>query len=303
MATTFDAKTSALNTSAADITVKLDQMYKSTKITQDMLVDAKMPVVGKYVTDSTYSYYDNIGNSCVTIDSSFQSLSKKIDEVTKMLEEKKTKEKEEKKNMTTQMSFGPVKNGSGVKLSLYGIAYKVNNDYISFDPDTKESINVTGMTMEPNGLLYMLPIALEDVKPGMTIITDNDIIVVAEHASDNPNSIYGFSFLQRAFNVFYPPKSMIGFNYVTRVVNLMDESLDDMGMDNFALMMAMSNGNAATNTLNNNMLPFIMMAKKDKHIDPMMLMMMNGNMDNNTMVMMAMMDKKRRTKENGTTDK
>lgn len=166
---------------------------------------------------------------------------------------------EEKKEMKGfNFDFGPC-TGDNVRVSMYGIAVKnQNNEWVSYNPETAQIINVDIFNFEGGKYMFKLPVAPKEVKVGDVIIHNKKAMFVVE-LDENGFIVVDVNAGEEKKVV--PTSNVFGFNFVTKVVS-------------------MFNGLAeapSTDAPFGNMLPFMLMSE-NKDIDPMMLMfMMNGN--------------------------
>lgn len=212
--------------------------------------------------------------------------------------------KEDKKMKGFNFDFGPV-NGDKVRMSIYGIAVKNNaGTYVSFNPQSQEIIDVDILNFDGEQFLYKMPVAINAIRTGdvvihsrkpmfVEVVNETDITVVDVYEGERKNIM--------------PTKSPFGFNFMTKVVSIMD----------------MMNGGSTPSAENpfGNILPFLMLNQKGENdFNPMMLMLMmnqqgvannmnmmvpllmtqkNGQMDANMMFMMMAMNGGMGTMMNG----
>lgn len=180
--------------------------------------------------------------------------------------------KEDKKMNGINFDFGKVTSDT-VRLSLYGIAVKsVNGNYVSYDPKSHSIMDVEIINMPVNGMLYKIPVAIKDIKAGDVVIHNKvPMFVVEVHES----TVKVIDIREGAEKEIYPTKNIFGFNFMTKIISLLD----------------LSNSGANVDNPFGNMLPFLMMNENGKDFDPMMLMLMNdGKFDtSNPMFMYFMM--------------
>lgn len=168
------------------------------------------------------------------------------------------KEKEKKEMKGFNFDFGPC-TGDNVRVSMYGIAVKnQNNEWVSYNPETAQIINVDIFNFEGGKYMFKMPVAPKEVKVGDVIIHNKKAMFVVE-LDENGFIVVDVNAGEEKKVV--PTSNVFGFNFVTKVVS-------------------MFNGLAeapSTDAPFGNMLPFMLMSE-NKDIDPMMLMfMMNGN--------------------------
>ena len=178
------------------------------------------------------------------------------------------KNKNDKENKTMKFgkfNFGPITDGS-VVMSMYGLAVKnTSGEYVCYDDQKEEVIDVTGLTFDQNNMIYAIPTAIKDIACGDMIIHNKHYCYIVD-GDDTSLSVIDIS--DGTVKDILPTKSPFGFNFVTKVISLMNmgkASADSPFGDNFLTMMLLMNGN-----IDNKMLPFLMM-QKDNKMDPMML--------------------------------
>lgn len=189
-------------------------------------------------------------------------------------EEKKVKEEKTMKNFNFNFDFGSCADGS-VRMSMYGLAIKnAAGTYVSYNPTTKQIVDVDIMNFDGGKYIFKIPVALSDVAEGDIVIhnrkpmfvvsvDNNNLTVIDIHAGEKKEII--------------PTTNMFNFNFVTKVVSLL----------NF--------GTPTADKPFGNMLPFLMM-DGEEDIDPMMLYLMMGDTNFNPMMFMLM------SKEDGKDD-
>ena len=194
--------------------------------------------------------------------------------------QKKVDKAEMKKENDTMMKginfdFGHC--GSTVRLSMYGMAIQnMNNEWVSYNPDSREIINVDVFNMADGGkYMYKMPVAIADVKIGDIVIHNRVPMFVT---AVNENGTFEVTDVRAGeAKTVIPTRNMFGFNFMTKVVSLFGAFTDAPTADQpFG-----------------NMLPFLMLGDDNKDIDPMMMFfMMNqggANIFSNPMMMYFMM--------------
>ena len=182
------------------------------------------------------------------------------------------KEKKEMKNFN--FDFGKVMD-SQARVSMYGIAVKSpSGTWVAYDKKAEQMMDVDILNFEGMDMLYRMPVALNQVAAG-------DVII---HMG-KPCFVVSFNEEGKSFNVIdifnaeekciLPVRSPFGFNFVTKLVSLIDFT-----------------GSASADQPFGNMLPFLMM--KDGNMDdmlPFLMMSQGGDFASNPMMMMLLMDK------------
>lgn len=181
---------------------------------------------------------------------------------------KKVKNKENKRMKNFNFDFGPCTNDN-VRMSMYGLAVKnAAGTYVSFNPATREIVDVDIFNFDGSKYMYKMPVATKDVAVGDVIIHQR-----------KPMFVEGFTELGGVMAVdpvagerkeILPTKNMFNFNFVTKVVSLFNMC---------------GTPTPTTEQPFGNMLPLMLMGEESGDIDPMMLMfMMNQNGGANTSV-------------------
>lgn len=189
-------------------------------------------------------------------------------------------DRKEKENMDTNkmfnFDFGPV--ASHIRMSPYGMAMKnADGKYVSYDRNSGNIVDVEIFNFDAQKFLYKMPVAVNAVAVGDIVVHMRKAMFVS---AVNGNRISVVDIYNGEVKDIMPTTSPFGFNFITKVVSLID----------------MSGANAETPF--GNMLPFLLMGD-NKDNDNSMLMMamamsggMNANMMNNPLMLMAMMDGK-----------
>ena len=184
--------------------------------------------------------------------------------------QKKVDKAEMKKENDTMMKginfdFGPC--GNTVRLSMYGMAIQnVNGEWVSYNPDSREIINVDVFNMADGGkYMYKMPVAIADVKTGDIVIHNRVPMFVT---AVNENGTFEVTDVRAGeAKTVIPTRNMFGFNFMTKVVSLFGAFTDAPTADQpFG-----------------NMLPFLMLGDDNKDIDPMMMFFMMNQGGNGAM--------------------
>ncbi len=179
---------------------------------------------------------------------------------------------EDTMNIFGNFDFGQVKNTQEFKMTLKGIAYLSTNGatektsertYVQYDPTTSQIEDVTPFIisdMDATEFLFKIPVALKDVKAG-DIIYDNGVPVFVRKVDKNELEVV--SPRSKTVRTILPAKNAFGFNFVTKLVNLMD-NFNVMGGANAEnpfgniLPLMLLTGNSSSSSLKD-MLPFMLM--------------------------------------------
>ena len=163
--------------------------------------------------------------------------------------------------MFGNMEFGPV---NCYNLSHLGIALKnERGEVVSYDKTKDEIVNVDLIDMKAEGLIYAIPCAIKDVKKGDVIrhVNGNAVFVTSVE-----NGIHVVDVRAGEKKEILPTKSMFGFDFVTKIVSLID----------------FSKVNASEDQPFGNMLPLMLMSDNANMKDMLLPMMFMGGMDNKT---------------------
>ena len=191
--------------------------------------------------------------------------------------ETKNENAKEKEDMKFNFDFGPVDSNS-VRMSMYGLAIK-NRDgvWVSYDSTGKQVMDVDVLNFDGAKFMYKMPVAVKDIKSGDVIVHNRKPMFVTEITKAG---IAAMDIYEGELKVIVPTVNMFGFNFVTKIVSLV----------NF--------GTPTADQPFGNMLPFMLMneGKNDKNSMLMMAMAMNGgmnaNMMSNPLMMIALMGDK-----------
>lgn len=188
------------------------------------------------------------------------------------------------------LEFGPVNN---YNLSHLGIALRnAAGEVVSYDKEKDEIVNVDLIDFRAEGMIYAMPCAIKDVKKGDVIRHTNGHAVFVTSVE---NGIHVIDVAQGEKKEILPTKSMFGFNFVTKIVSLIDfgsiNASEDQPFGNMLPLMLMSNSESSKDML----IPLMMMGgMSTDSIDmsnPLMLMaLMGGSESKDFFPMMFMMN-------------
>ena len=175
-------------------------------------------------------------------------------------------------NLNNLFDFGPINNNT-IMYSPYGLAFRnSNNQYLTYNPTTKKTTDVTGLTIDLEGLIYKIPVGLNSVKPG-DIIVHNGKPVCVEGIEDH--SVICVDIENSELKTVIPPTNIFGFNYVTKITPLFNlgstNPSEDNPFGNIMPYLLFSSLNSSSN-------------KNDSGFDMQTLLLMsllNGNADGN----------------------
>lgn len=163
---------------------------------------------------------------------------------------------------TMNFDFGPFTESGVVALSPYGIAVRSSKgEYLTYNAATGATVDVTGFTFDFQKMIYKMPAAIKDLRAGDMVLHRGKPMYVQSIEEDG---IHCIDILNSEAKVIVPVTNMFGFNFVTKVVSLM-------------------NFNAAQPSAENpfgNLMPFMMMSSvmgDDSDNDFSKMMMMGGS--------------------------
>lgn len=202
--------------------------------------------------------------------------------------------KKERENNMFKFDFGPI-NTSTVHMSPYGLAIKnKTGTWVSYDSKSNSVMDVEVFNFPMNKFLYKMPVSIKDIKRGDIIIHMQIPMFVESIDEDNKMNVIDI-FNGENKNIM-PTKSPFGFNFYTKVINLMDmcggmsatsdapfgnmwmlAALGDNENDNLLPMVLMMQNKNFNNSFNPMMMYMLMQDKDNKNIFPLMLMMQNEN--------------------------
>ena len=162
----------------------------------------------------------------------------------------------EMKKMFGNLEFGPVR---GMSLSHLGIALRnAAGEIVSYDKSKDEIVNVDLIDFNAQGMIYAMPVAIKDIKKGDVIRHTNGNAVFVTSVE---NGIHVVDVAAGEKKEIIPTKSIFGFDFVTKIVSLIDFSA----------------AGASKDAPFGNMLPFMLMADGNRDMKDMILPMMLMN--------------------------
>ena len=198
-------------------------------------------------------------------------------------------------NMFKGFDFGRV-DGSVVRMSMYGLAIKNQAGvWVSYNTATNEIIDVDVLNFNGEQFMYKMPVAVDQIHAGDTIIHNRKPMFVGEVTDDGKMIV--IDVFEGEEKMILPTKNMFGFNFATKVVSLMDMAgMNKPNAENpfgnmwmlammgdgkdfdfkDMLMMQMMSGQLSTNGSMNPMLALMMMGDKNNDDNLMMAMAMSG---------------------------
>ena len=189
-------------------------------------------------------------------------------------------DRKEKENMDTNkmfnFDFGPV--DSHIRMSPYGLAIRnADGRYVSYASNCGNIVDVEIFNFDAQKFLYKMPVPVSQVAVGDVVVHMRKPMFVREVKG---NVVSVVDIYNAEAKDILPVKSPFGFNFITKIVSLID----------------MSGANAETPF--GNMLPLLMMGEGQDFKDILPLMLMTGNtgafgdMNQNSLLWFAMMSDK-----------
>lgn len=224
------------------------------------------------------SQIDAIKDKCAMLDNDYID-----DRINKVLNEQNTfnnnidDKKGNKKMKAFNFDFGPCTTDN-IRMSMYGLAVKnANGTWVSYNPESKEIIDVDIFNFDGGKFLYKMPVAIKDIAPGMVIVHNRKAMFVIEVGDSGITVVDPQAGEEKKI---LPTKNCFNFNFYTRVVSLFD-----------SFMKSPENAPSAENPFGN-MWMYMLMDENQNMSDmllPMMLMSQNGNTFNGINPMMFML--------------
>ena len=131
---------------------------------------------------------------------------------------------------TMNFDFGPFTEPGVVALSPYGIAVRSSKgEYLTYNAATGATVDVTGFTFDFQKMIYKMPAAIKDLRAGDMVLHRGKPMYVQSVKEDG---IHCIDILNSENKVIVPVTSIFGFNYVTKVVSLMNVTAGAPSADN-----------------------------------------------------------------------
>ena len=254
------AKLNTKDTTASTASSSIDWGYRTTASTA-------IPIAGGSIAENTIKIDDN-GSYATTI-SIDSDLTNRLDTMEERINKLETNNDDNVKGEGNNMKmfnfdFGPIKDNDAVRMSPYGIAVKnVNGTYQAYDKKNGEIMDVDIFNFKADNMFFKIPVAIDAIEAGDVIIFNR-----------RPCFVFGFSeqgdviaidIAMGEKKTILPSKSPFGFNYITKIVSLVDNMF----------------GGEAPSAENpfGNILPFMLMNEDNSSMKDMlpMMMLMNGN--------------------------
>ena len=254
------SKLNTKDTTASTASSSIDWGYRTTT------ASTANPIAGGSVAENTIKIgNDGSYTTTISIDDSLTNRLDTMEERINKLETNNDDVKGKGNNMKMfNFDFGPIKDNDAVRMSPYGIAVKnVNGTYQAYDKKNGEIMDVDIFNFKADNMFFKVPVAIDAIEAGDVIIFNR-----------RPCFVFGFSeqgdviaidIAMGEKKTILPSKSPFGFNYITKIVSLVDNMF----------------GGEAPSAENpfGNILPFMLMNEDNSSMKDMlpMMMLMNGN--------------------------
>ena len=149
-----------------------------------------------------------------------------------------------------------------VKMSPYGLAVKnAQGVWVSYDAKTGSIMDVEILNFDCGKFLFKIPVALEQIKAGDVII-HNRVPMFVKAVKDG--AVEAVDIVSGSVQIVLPVKNMFNFNFVTKIISLVD----------------FSNAGASKDNPFGNLVPFILLAEGNSNGNDLLpLLLMNGGMN------------------------
>lgn len=259
-----------LNTKDTTASSSIDWGYHTTASTTS-------PVICGGNTGNTIKVDTDFCNTAtISIDDSFTNRLDTMEERINKLETNNDDVKGKENNMKMfNFDFGPIKDNDAIRMSPYGLAVKnVNGTYQAYDKKNGEMMDVDVFNFKADNMFFKMPVAIDAIEAGDIIIFNRKPCFVFGFSEQGDVIVIDIALGEK--KTILPNKSPFGFNYITKVVSLMDNMF----------------GGEAPSVENpfGNILPFMMMSEDSSMKDMLpMMMFMNGTSDTNSNLMLYLM--------------
>ena len=214
---------------------------------------------------------NSFSHSLTTAADSIKSVTEKVEELSKIVKNQYGIDKgDDNMNIFSNFDFGKVTKDN-YAMTLKGIAYRSIGDssaesghsraYVQYSPETNDFEDVTPFILDINvkDFLFKMPVATSAIKAG-DIILDMQAPVFVKSVKGTEITVVDP--ITREVRTILATKNAFNFNFVTKIVNL---------MDNFNLV-----GSASAENPFGNILP-LMMLSDNKNMKDMLPLMLLGN--------------------------
>ena len=212
---------------------------------------------GITVDSRYYTCADSPAVSTYATISSYNDIDRRIKKLENNNEDKNKEKEDMNTNKFMNFEFGPIRESS-IRMSLYGLAVKnVSGTWVSYDASTRSIMDVDILNFNGRQFMYKVPVAINAVAVGDIVIHARKPMFVTEIRA---NSLMAIDPVDGEYKEIVLTKSPFGFNFVTKVMNLMGSFMNtpasaESPFGNMWMMMAAVND-------------------ENTDVDPMMMMLM-----------------------------
>lgn len=239
-----------------------------------------------YVSSNIPTAFNDITITC-------DEVKERLNKLEKAMNNKKENDTMDTKNIIN-FDFGPV-NDEAIRLSPYGMAVHANKngDWLTYNPDKGEMMNVNIFNFKMDKFIYKMPAPLGSIKPG-DLILHQKIPMFVRSVDNVAGTIEAINYLDSTIASILPVKSPFGFNFVTKIISLIDFSKVNADNDNpFGNMLPMMllSGDGETDTTTLCMAMMMMQNGGLDMFNPMMMyfLLKDNNSNDNLLPLMFMM--------------
>lgn len=255
------AKLDIKDTTTSTASSSIDWGYRTTASTAN-------PIAGGSIIEDaikTGITYDSYNTATISIDDSLINRLDTMEERINKLETNNDDVKGKGNNMKMfNFDFGPIKDNDAIRMSPYGLAVKnVNGTYQAYDKKNGEMMDVDVFNFKADNMFFKIPVGIDAVSVGDLIVFNRKPCFVFGFSEQGDIIVIDIALGEK--KTILPSKSPFNFNYITKIVSLVDNML----------------GGEAPSAENpfGNILPFMMMSEDNSSMKDMlpMMMLMNGN--------------------------
>lgn len=137
-----------------------------------------------------------------------------------------TTDNKEKENTTMDIKsnmnfdFGPC--GDGVAMSPYGLAIRHNGTWLTYNPATNQTVDVSGAVFHMKGMIYKMPTAVTGIQVGDLIYHQSKPMYVTLVEG---NKIEAVDICASEAKTIVPVTNIFGFNFITKIASLIGENM------------------------------------------------------------------------------
>lgn len=129
-----------------------------------------------------------------------------------------TNPKPNKSSFNMNIDFGPCRDE--VAFSPYGLAIRNSKgEYFTYNPTSKQTIDVTGFTFTFQNMVYRMPVAASAVKEGDMIIHKHHPMFVSSISEGNIEVI---DILESEVKTVIPTSNPFGFNFIAKIMPIVN---------------------------------------------------------------------------------